>query len=163
VSKNCQAHEKHWRDFCVDKNLEERWLEDLNELNVFQLISICEGHYAQLKNPSGKFPHINLKLKEKLLPGLVKDWETLRPKVLNEFYRLFQKGATYFNLDLCFKLRAGRSRLTYQEELTLKMRGFQARGSVELDPESYQWFEHSVESIKALDKIILDWVPTQGN
>lgn len=155
--KDCQAHEKRWRDICVDKNLEEVWLEELNDLEVFNLISICEGHNAQRRNPSSKFPHINLKLKEKLLPGFVKDWETLRPEVLNEVHRLFQKGDTYFNLELRFKLRAGRGRLVYQEEMTLKMRFFQARVSEEMDSETYHWFAQSVESIKDLDQIILNW------
>jgi hypothetical protein len=157
VSKECQAHEKRWRDLCVDKNLAEHWLEILNDLSAFNLISICEGHHSQPKNSPSKFAHINLKLKEELLPGFVKDWETLRPEILNEVHRLFQKGDTYFNLELRFKLRAGRGRLVYQEELTLKMRRFQARNSELMDGESFQWFEQSVESIKALDHIILDW------
>jgi hypothetical protein len=161
MMKDCQAHEKKWRNFCVDQNLEEHWLQTLNELNAFNLISICEGHYGERKNPSRKYAHINLKLKEKLLPGFVKDWETLRPQVLNEVHRLFQIGDTYFNLELRFKLRAGRGRLVYQEELTLKMRRFQPREAVQMDPESQAWFEQSITSIQALDQIILDWHQTK--
>ena len=157
MHKDCQAHEKRWRDFCVDKNLEESWLESLNNLSALNLISICEGHFAGRRNPASKFAHITLKLKEELLPGFVKDWETLRPEVLNEVHRLFQKGDTYFNLELRFKLRAGRGRLVYQEELTLKMRRFHARSSEPMDPECTQWFEGSILSIKALDQIVFAW------
>jgi len=161
MMKKCQAHEKRWRDFCIDKNLEERWLEELNDLNSFNLISICEGHLAPNKNTLSKYSHINLKLKESLLPGFLKDWETLRPDILNEIHNLFQKGDTYFNLELRFKLRAGRGRLVYQEELTLKMRRFKLRTAEAMDPEIYQWFDQSVASIKALDQIVQEWHHTK--
>ena len=163
MTKDCQSHEKRWGNLCVDKNLEDRWLEDLNHLSAFNLISICEGHPAPGKNTLSKYTHINLKLKERLLPGFLKDWETLRPEILNEIHHLFQKGDTYFNLELRFKLRAGRGRLVYQEELTLKMRRFKPRTSEEMDSESYQWFEQSVESIKTLDIIVQEWHHTKLN
>jgi len=157
ITKECQAHEKRWRDFCVDKNLAEIWLEELNNLKTLNLISICEGHYDQKSHTSSKFTHINLKLKEVLLPGFLKDWETLRPGVLNEVHNLFQKGDTYFNFELRFKIRTGRGRLVYQEELVIKMRRYQPRISKEMDVECHQWFDQSVASIKALDDIILEW------
>jgi hypothetical protein len=157
IRKECQAHEKRWRDFCVDKNLQETWLEELNNLKTLNLISICEGHYAHKPHSSSKFPHINLKLKEELLSGFLKDWETLRPGIINEVHNLFQKGDTYFNFELRFKIRTGRGRLVYQEEFVLKMRRFQARATDEMDSDCYRWFEQSVESIQALDDIILEW------
>jgi len=157
ITKECQAHEKRWRDFCVDKNLEEIWLEDLNNLKTLNLISICEGHYGQKSHATSKFTHINLKLKEVLLPGFLKEWETLRPGVLNEVHNLFQKGDTYFNFELRFKIRTGRGRLVYQEELVIKMRRYQPRVAKEMDAECHQWFDQSVASIKALDDIILEW------
>jgi hypothetical protein len=154
---DCRTHEKRWRDFCVDKNLQESWLEDLNDLKALNLISICEGHYIQKSPTSSKFSHINLKLKEALLSGFLKDWETLRPDVLNEVHNLFQKGDTYFNFELRFKIRTGRGRLVYQEELVIKMRRYQPRVSEEMDSECHHWFDQSVASIKALDDIILKW------
>ena len=77
--------------------------------------------------------------------------------MLNEVHTLFEKNDTYFNLELRFKLRAGRGRLVYQEELTVKMRSFRARVSEEMDANSYHWFEQSVEAIKTLDQIINNW------
>ncbi len=153
----CQEHERLWRDYCVDKNLDNVWLERLNSLKSFNLVSICEGHYKQYKNPSGKYPHINLRLKEQYLPGFAKEWEDLRPAVLNEVHKLFQKGDTYFNLELKHKLRAGIGRLVYQEELTMKMRCYHARVSEDLDLESSVWFENSVERIECLDEIVFNW------
>jgi hypothetical protein len=156
-TKPCQDYERRWRHFCVDKNLKDGWLERLNDLKGFNLVSICEGHYQQRKYPSGKYPHINLKLKEQYLPGFAKGWEQLRPAVLNEVHKLFQKGDTYFNLELKHKLRAGIGRLVYQEDLTVKMRRYQARLTEEMDPESAAWFDQCVGSIECLDEIVVGW------
>ena len=155
--KECRDHEKRWRDLCVDKNLEDDWLDRLNDLKAFTLIGICEGHRDQRVGSAGRFPHLSLRLKEQLLPGIARDWEELRAAVLNEVHKLFQVGDTHFNLELKFKLRAGRGRLVYQEDLTLRMRCFQARGSEEMDSETYEWFEQSVKRIEALDSVVLVW------
>lgn len=153
----CQDYERRWRDFCVDKHLEDHWLERLNSLKGFNLVSICEGHSTQKHGTAGKYPHIYLKLKEKYLPSFAKDWGELRPVFLNEVHKLFQKGDTYFNLEFKLKLRAGIGRLIYQEELSLKLRRYQARTSAEMDADDHTWFEQSVESIEAFDHHVIKW------
>jgi hypothetical protein len=155
--RRCRDHEKRWRDFCVDKNLEEDWLERLNSLKTFTLIGICEGHHNQRAASDSKFPYIGLRLKDQLLPGIARNWEELRVAVLNEVHKLFQAGDTQFNLELKFKLRAGRGKLIYQEELALRMRSFQVKDSEEMDAETGEWFEQSVKRIEALDSVVLAW------
>lgn len=155
--KVCQDHERRWRDRCIDKNLQDVWLERLNALKNFNMVSICEGHHRLYKNPSSKYPHINLRLKELYLPGFSKDWADLRPAILNEVHNLFRVGDTYFNLELKHKLRAGIGRLVYQEELTIKMRRYQPRVSEEIKPDDAVWFEHCVDCIERLDEIVSAW------
>ena len=155
--RECRDHERKWRDFCVDRNLEDGWLERLNSLSAFTLIGICEGHGEQRVGSPGRFPHLNLRLKEQLLPGIARNWEELRAALLNEVHRLFQAGETHFNLELKFKLRAGRGKLVYQEELNLRMRCFESRSSEEMGEETRKWFEDAVGSIEALDGIVVDW------
>jgi len=161
-TKVCQDHERRWRDLCVDKNLKDVWLERLNHLKGFNLVSICEGHHRLYKNPLSKYPHLNLKLKEQYLPGFAKEWANLRPAILNEVHNLFQIGDTYFNLELKHKLRAGIGRLVYQEELTIKMRRYQARIAKEMDPETVTWFDQCVDRIERLDKIVSAWFENKG-
>jgi hypothetical protein len=160
-TKVCLDHERRWRDRCVDKNLKDVWLERLNALKSFNMVSLCEGHVRLFKNPSSKYPHINLKLKDQYLPGFAKEWVDLRPAILNEVHNLFQVGDTYFNLELKHKLRAGIGRLVYQEELTIKMRRYQPRFSEELKPEDAAWFDQCVDRIERLDKIFSDWFENQ--
>jgi hypothetical protein len=66
-------------------------------------------------------------------------------------------GDTHFNLELKFKLRAGRGKLVYQEELNLRMRCFESRSSEEMGEETSRWFEESVGRIEALDAIVVAW------
>ncbi|HNS56795.1 MAG TPA: hypothetical protein PKO34_07060 [Smithellaceae bacterium] len=40
----CKSHERPWRDWAVDRNLDNQWLERLNKLETLNLVSICEGH-----------------------------------------------------------------------------------------------------------------------
>lgn len=157
LRRKCRDHEKRWRDFCVDKNLEEDWLERLNSLKTFTLVGICEGHHNQRTGSDSKFPYIGLRLKDQLLPGIARDWEELRVAVLNEVHKLFQAGDTQFNLELKFKLRAGRGKLIYQEGLALRMRSFQVKDSEEMDAGICEWFEQSVKRIEALDSVVLAW------
>ncbi len=155
--KKCKDYERLWRDRCVDRNLEDDWLERLNNLNALKLIGICEGHHRQRLSSAGRYPHINLRLNEHLLPDVARNWDHLRADILNEVHNLFQAGDTLFNLELKYKLRSGRGRLTYHEDLTLRIRCDQVRGSAEMDPETYDWFGRSVERIEILDRIVAAW------
>ena len=146
----------------MDKNLDDDWLTRLNYLTAFKLIGICEGHYRRRLSSAGRYPHINLRLNEQLLPNVARNWDDLRAEILNEVHNLFQAGDTLFNLELKYKLRSGRGRLTYQEDLTLRIRCDQVRGAAEMDPETYNWFNRSVDRIETLDRIVSSWHRAQG-
>jgi hypothetical protein len=141
----------------VDKNLQDDWLERLNGLEAFTLINICEGHSDQRAGSSGRYPHISMRLKEWLLPGIAPHWERLRGAVLSEMNRLFQVGDTDINLELKFRLRAGRGKLIYQEGLTLRVRSFERREHIEMDSLTCHWFEQSIARIEGLDRMVLEW------
>jgi hypothetical protein len=152
--RKCRDHEREWKGFCVDRNLEDDWLERLNRLEALSLISICEGHCDRRTEPSGKSPHIKLRLKEHLLPGLAGHWDDQKMTVVSEVNRLFQTGDTYVNLELKFKLRSGTGRLNYQEDLIVRVHSRQARPSEEMDAETCDWLQHSVSRIEELDDLL---------
>ena len=155
--RECREYEKQWREFCVDKNLEDDWLERLNSLKAFALIWICEGHSDRRSGSPSRYPYISLRLKESLLPDIAKHWEELRMAMLSEVSRLFQAADTDINLELKFRLRAGRGKLIYREDLTFRMRGYEVRASGELDVQARNWFERSVERIERLDGVVVQW------
>lgn len=153
--RKCRDCEREWRGFCVDENLEDDWLECLNGLNTFTLISICEGHYGRQVEPSRTPPHIKMRLKEQFLPAVASRWDEHKMAILAEVNRLFQVSSdTYVNLELKFKLRSGTGRLSYQEEMILRVHGRQARVSEEMDAATRAWFEQSVGQIEALDRFV---------
>ena len=155
--RECREHEREWGGRCVDRNLTDAWLERLNTLHSLSLMGICEGHADASSGSSGRFPHINLRLKEELLPGIARRWEELRVAVLDEVSRLFQHGDTHVNLELKFRLRLGLSRLVYQQDLTMRIRASQPRTSQEMTPDARDWFERTVSCIERLDGIVLTW------
>ena len=149
--RKCRGHEREWQGFCVDRNLKDDWLEHLNDLQAFSLISICEGHCNRQAEPSRTPPHIKLRLKEHLLPSIAGCWDKHKMEVLSKVNELFQTGDTYVNLELKFKLRLGTGRLDYQENLMVRVHGRQIKLSEEMDAEIYDWFERIVDRIKDLD------------
>ena len=146
----------------MDKNLEDEWLERLNDLETLALVGICEGHPDRRAGSSGRYPHIALRLKESLLPGIAGRWGELRVAMLNEIGRLFESGDTDARLELKFRLRAGRGKLVYQEDLTLRLRSLQTRDAEEMDGEAYGWFERSVERVEEIDGVVLAWHGGRG-
>jgi hypothetical protein len=64
MSKN--KYRKIWGKYSVDPNISENWLERLNNLKLFDLVSICEGHFKEV-HPYNRQPHINLRLKDEYL------------------------------------------------------------------------------------------------
>jgi hypothetical protein len=154
--RKCRDHEREWRGFCVDKNLEDDWLARLNDLVTFDLISICEGHYGRQTEPSRTPPHVKLRLKENRLPGIASQWDNHKMAILSAVNRLFQTGETYVNLELKFKLRSGTGRLSYQEEMILRIHSRQERDSEEMGEATRTWFRQCVERVEELDRLIAE-------
>jgi hypothetical protein len=153
--RECRDHEREWRGFCIDQNLEDDWLERLNALEAFGLISICEGHCDGRSEPPRTPPHIKLRLADELLPGIAGHWDVHKMAILDAISRLFQTGDTYVNLELKFKLRSGTGRLNYQENLIVRIHGREARRSEEMDTKTHNWFSQSVSRIEELDGLVV--------
>jgi hypothetical protein len=152
--RKCKEYEREWNGFCVDSNLEDDWLARLNSLRAFALISICEGHSGRPGEPSKVSPHIKLRLKPHLLPDISASWEQHKMAVVSEVDRLSDIGDTYVVLELKYRLRSGTGRLSYQEELLVRIHGPRARESEQMDPEIREWFQSSVSRIEQLDHFV---------
>jgi hypothetical protein len=149
----CKDSEREWNGFCVDRNLRDEWLVSLNSLSAFNLISICEGHCEQHSEPHMRPPHVKLRLKDHLLPGVAGRWDEHKMPLLGEVNRLSQAGDTYVNLEMKCRLRSGAARLSYQEDLILRIHSRDGRVSEEMAPETAAWFQRTVELVKKLDGV----------
>ena len=74
--------------------------------------------------------------------------------IVSKVNELFQTSGTYINLELKFKLRLGTGRLDYQENLLVRIHRRQVRTSEEMDTETHNWFEQTVNQIEDLDQYI---------
>jgi hypothetical protein len=126
----------------------------LNGLAAFDLISVCEGHRDRGSDPPRTPPHVKLRLKERLLPGVARRWDEHKMAVLDAVNGLFQTGDTYVNLELKFKLRSATGRLNYQEELILRVHGRHVRATDAMDAQTRDWFLKTVERIESLDRLV---------
>lgn len=155
--KPCKEYERRWRDFCVDKNLEDDWLERLNKLKAFILVGICEGHSNNPFGSSGRYPHLNFSLRKSLLEGIAEDWEYLRTAMLNETGKLFRSDNTNIRLELSFRLRAGQGKFVYHEDMKMKVMSYQARDTEEMGEETRGWFVALIDQIEEIDRVVYDW------
>jgi hypothetical protein len=147
---------------CVDRNLEDAWLERLNDLRCLRLINICEGHLDRRSEHGRRSPHIIVRLREEWLPGLGRRWDKDKMVILERVNDLFRLGDTEGNLEAKFQVRWGRGRLTYLEELTFRVRGRKRRTADEMDAATRQWFEDNVGRLVALDAFLVELWPVEA-
>ena len=74
--------------------------------------------------------------------------------VVSEVDRLSDTGDTYVVLELKYRLRSGTGRLSYQEELLVRIHGPQARDSEQMHPKTREGFQSSVSQIEQLDHFV---------
>ncbi len=151
--KACKPHERLWGNLCVDKHLEDLWLEHLNALTTLNLINICEGHHDRSRL-SERSPHLSLRLRASLMSDIATSWEAQKMALLNKAQALFDQNDTNFNLALTFNLRVGLGRLGYRENLTLRIRYYQARTETTMDAQTHRWFEETVARVEELDAFL---------
>lgn len=143
--------ERIWNNRIVHKNIEDGWLESLNSLKVFELISICEGH-ANSRRPFSNRPHINLRIREKHIPMMATNFDEIATNLQNKLIELFGNENT--NADIEYKIKFNSSR--FKQEI---MRDFvvhvQSRTLIEesdeIDPSIKNWFKENINAVCQLD------------
>lgn len=156
-NRQCREYERFWRGHCVDRNLDDGWLEALNALDAFNLISICEGHVTERPNSPRARPHINLRLKPSLLPRAVQHWHVVSPVLKGSLAELFVAQGTSATVELKLQVR---NSPTVRDDLTARFEARRTRVSAAMDTETADWFRCVVESIKCLDRLLLSQLNT---
>ena len=157
TKKECKEHEKRWKDYCVDKNLDDEWLERLNQLKAFQLMGICEGHIKRQVEAKSSYPNVNLKLRDEFVVSVVEKWPELKTEILKEAAEILEHHATQTRLELYHRLRARKGKIISQDALKISMVSNQSRDQDETGDEMRIWFEGCVKRIEELDQIIYRW------
>lgn len=152
--RNCREHQRLWRNHCVDKNLKDDWIESLNSLRAFNLISICEGHLNGRSNPHGGLPHINLRLKPDLVTILANDWQTHKEKIQEGINNITSYPLTSASIELRHRYFKGIGQPNYREDVVIRLEAFRERSSNNQEITRDEWFEGSIEGLAEFDRFI---------
>lgn len=96
--------QRPWQTFSVDAMLEDEWLERLNGLKCFDLISICQGHADAPEDHPRRRPHFNLRLKDEFAEALINDRVQVKDRISEILDRAFETAHTvaYFEIRTGF-------------------------------------------------------------
>lgn len=147
--RECRDRERVWNGHCVDKNLNDEWLIQLNNLSCFNLISICEGHPANDNRRVNASPHIILRIKDFLLPSESGQKELLIEKVRMAFIHSFT--LTDINYTVEWKQSLHGRDPSWRQDFTIRMSARNPYNGVLIKGE---WFDLMVEEINTFDKTV---------
>lgn len=151
IDPGCRPYERRWRDKCVDAGLDDAWLERLNALAVFDLISICEGHPDEPVFEHRRTPHINLRVKDVHAENVRGLWNNEPSPIADAVDKSFAAAPC----NASFEVRSGREvRPGSATGLTLCLLKIKpATAQLEtVPPAKTQWFEQTIIAIETLDR-----------
>ena len=155
--KACNEYERRWRNYCVDKNLDDEWLERLNKLKAFRLVGICEGHMKRRSGSTSKYPNVNLTLQDEFIDRVAEKWPDLKTALLKESKKIFEDDETKIRLEMNHRLRIRKRKIVSQDEMKIRMVSNRSRDRDELGKEMMRWFEGCISQIEELDRIVYSW------
>lgn len=163
ATHECRPFERRWRNYCVDRGLKDDWLERLNALKIFDLISICEGHEDEADVVARRLPHFNLRVRENMIGTLERRWSSDRERIGNALDGAFENRF----VSAKFEMRSGfikeRKAIEPQDIALLKI------GPVvdvlDFDRIYYgaEWFEENIAAAEAFDQFLFELLNADRN
>ena len=149
-----KPYERAWRNRHVDANLADEWLERLNSLCIFDLVSICEGHW-QMKHPYDARPHLNLRMKPHCLSQALAKWGDCKDIIQKTVNQLPNSEETFVHARLA--LDYSFSDTSFRDEGVQMQFECSRRRTRDLpEPWFDGWFRCVVAGIEALDKQLVE-------
>jgi hypothetical protein len=142
-----EPHQRLWNGRCVDKDLKDEWLIALNSFKTFNTVSICQGHMD--RDDELFCPHINLKIKPEYIVKLKGAMDN--PEITHHLAK-FHKD-TDWDYEYCEKRNNVQSEI--RREIIFRFMRLKKRTSSRMNKSTEKWFEMMIQSLMALDQIIL--------
>lgn len=153
---DCRPFERRWRNYCVDRNLKDDWLERLNGLKIFDLISICEGHEDEADIVARRLPHFNLRVRENMIGMLDRRWGSDRERIGQALDAAFENRF----VSAKFEIRSGfiKERRTIDPQDIALLKIGPAVDVLDFDRIYYgaEWFEENIAAAEAFDQFLFD-------
>ena len=153
--RKCRSHQRIWKTYCVDNNLEDSWLESLNSLQAFNLISICEGHAASGDRPRRR-AHLNLRLKSAYLPKVALNFEAYVDAFRDRIGRTFYDNSCFIDVEFRVHLRPFDRDQCVSHELVVHIKALHAAGAAGMSNETRNWFNAVIPQVISLDQFFCE-------
>ncbi|HOE34097.1 MAG TPA: hypothetical protein PLG98_12320 [Smithella sp.] len=164
-SIECKPYQRRWRDWAVDRNLEDLWLERLNVLETLDLVSICEGHLDARPNSVKRRPCIILRPKKDYLMPLTVGWYDLKAALAAEIKRIWPDAETIVEFEIQHRLVQNGDDPEDIEDIIIRITSKRKRDAASLPEWAALWFQHSLIRIGIFDgflKTLIIVNPEQG-
>ena len=160
--RSCHDNERLWRGFCVDKELQNSWLDQLNLLKAFELISICEGHPTESRRSLRSAPHINLRMKAGFVAGIASKWNDFASDIRALLENVFSHDDTSVTVELRRRIYFRSNGIGTDDDVVVLVNSRVTSSAGTQVPIVTDWFDRCVASIRKLDIAFVSVIAPQN-
>lgn len=153
-SVECKSYERPWRNWAVDRNLDDCWLERLNNLETFSLVGICEGHIDVKPTSVRRSPRIALMLKKVYMRPLTEQWYDLKEALAIEIKRTWPDAESIIQFEIQHRLVKNDGLVEEIEAIIIRIISERKRDTMLLPEWTNHWFRQTLLRIEAFDQFM---------
>ncbi|KAF0155441.1 MAG: hypothetical protein FD159_2175 [Syntrophaceae bacterium] len=158
----CKPYERPWRDWAVDRNLEDHWLERLNDLETLSLVSVCEGHLDVQPNSVKSRPCIILRPKKNYMRPLTVGWYDLKVALAAEIERIWPDDESIVEFEIQHRLVKNGDHPADIEDIIIRITSERKRDIMILTEWLAFWFQLSLIRIRVFDRFMKTLIVIKG-
>jgi len=149
----CKSYERPWRDWAVDRNLDDQWLERLNNLETLNLVSICEGHIDARPTSARRSPRIALMLKKAYMRPLTEQWYDLKEDLATSIENIWPDEETIIEFEIQHRLIIN-DPVEEIESIIIRIISERKRDTMLLPEWTNHWFLQALLRIETFDQLM---------
>ena len=149
----CKSYERPWRDWAVDRNLDDQWLERLNNLETLNLVSICEGHIDARPTSARRSPRIALMLKKAYMRPLTEQWYDLKEDLAASIGKIWPDEETIIEFEIQHRLIIN-DPVEEIESIIIRIISERKRDTMLLPEWTNHWFLQALLRIETFDQLM---------
>lgn len=162
TAAECKPHERPWRNWAVDRNLDDRWLERLNDLETFSLTSICEGHIDDNSSAVRRHPRIILRPKETYMKALTDHWYDQKDALTGAIQQIWPENNTIIECEIQHCIVQEGDKLTDAQDTFFRITSAHKRYTIEFSECVYRWFRRTIPRIRTFDQFMKTLIIIKG-
>ena len=153
MATECKSYERPWLDWAVDRNLDDQWLERLNNLETLNLVSICEGHIDARPTSARRSPRIALMLKKAYMRPLTEQWYDLKEDLATSIENIWPDEETIIEFEIQHRL-VKNDPMEEIESIIIRIISERKRDTMLLPEWTNHWFRQALLRIEIFDQFM---------